>query len=125
MTMSGEKILIIDDDKKIREIFSKLLSSEGFRVVEASSAPTGYNVLKREDVDLVLLDIKMPEDEGKDVYKAIRAFHKGIKVIVSSVCQLEEQKQMIPEATDYYDKSEGTEALLKKIRGALKETFPG
>lgn len=110
-------ILIIDDDTKIRSIYKRFLTDEGFEVIEAADAQEGTFKMIRiyQPVDLVLLDINMPEIDGRYMRKVISEWDPHLKIIVSSVYPLEEQKQMIPHAADYFDKSQGTDVLLKKI----------
>lgn len=55
------------------------------------------------------------------MYEIIRLFQKKSKIIVTSVYSLEEQKQIIEGASDYYDKSQGIDILLARIKEALKE----
>ena len=114
-------ILIIDDDKKIQGIYNRLLSAEGYKVIMVTNAMDGYNTLKRESIDLVLLDIEMPEIQGNVICEIIQSTHKDVRVIVASVYPLDEQRQIIPEANDYYDKSQGIEMLLKKVKEALSD----
>lgn len=114
-----KKILIVDDEKKIRKIYSRLLRGEGFEVIERSNAMEASETLVREKVDLVLLDIKMPEVDGSILYEVIQLFHKRVKIIVISVYPLEEQKRLITEAADYYDKSQGIDILISKINKVL------
>ena len=118
-----KKILIIDDDAKIRNIYNRFLTDEGFEIIEAEDARDGTFKMIRigSPVDLVLLDINMPEVDGCIMRQVIEEWDPGLKFIVSSVYPLEEQKQMIPNATDYYDKSKGTKVLLKKIYKVLEE----
>ncbi len=118
-----KNILIVDDEKKIRKIFSNFLVSEGFKAYEVANAMEVPSLLLTENIDLILLDIDMPEIDGGKIYNVIeiiRIFNPKIKVIVASVFPVEEQKQKISSAADYYDKSEGIEVLLKKI----KRVFP-
>lgn len=119
-----EKILVIDDEKKIRDIYKNLLEGEGYKVIEAPNANYANEVLVREEADLVLLDIKMPNVDGGVMYDVIKMFHRGSKVIVSSVYPFEEQRRIIPTADDYYDKSQGTEVLLAKIKKVLSNGKP-
>ena len=114
-----KKILIVDDEKKIRKTYSGLLRGEGFDVIERSNAMEASETLVREKVDLVLLDIKMPEVDGSILYEVMRLFHKRVKVIVTSVYPLDEQKRLIAEAADYHDKSQGIGILLSKINKVL------
>ncbi len=120
--METHKILIIDDDKKIRNLYRKLLLLEHYTVLEADSSHEATRVLMKEpDVSLVFLDINMPLFDGSVLYNLLRHFDRRIKVIVTSAYPLEDQKNRIRQADDYYDKSQGTEILLQKVRAALKE----
>lgn len=116
-----KKILIIDDEERMRRIYARLLTLEGFNVIESPDAMDANELLKRERVDLVLLDIKMPEVDGSILYEAIRMFHKKIKVIVASVYPIDEQKRIIEGAADYYDKSQKIDLLLSKIKQVLDD----
>lgn len=62
--MSLGKILIIDDDKAVREVVNLLLSSEGFEVLEAIDGEDGLNKINSKKPDLILLDIIMPKING-------------------------------------------------------------
>ena len=115
-----KRILIVDDEKKIRKIYSRLLIGEGFEVIEKSNAMEASEVLIRENIDLVLLDINMPEVDGGVLYEIMQLFHKKTKVIVTSVYPLDEQRHLIAEAVDYYDKSQSMEALMVKVKEALR-----
>lgn len=119
MTPPMKRILIIDDEPKIRRLYSSLLSGEGFSVFEARNADEATGVLIAMQVDLVLLDIKMPETDGCEMRKTIKEYDEKLKVIVASVYPLDEQRQRIPAADDYFDKAQGTEVLLSKVKRAL------
>jgi len=114
-----KKIIVLDDEERIREIYVRLLTSEGYRVKEAPSAIDAHEILKREKFDLMLLDIKMPKVNGSEIHDVIEQFHKNLKVIVASIYPLDVQKRVIPGAYDYYDKSQGISLLVEKIRRAL------
>jgi len=115
-----KKILIIDDEERIRALYCNLLKDEGYKVFQVANAFDANEILKREIIDLVLLDIKMPEVDGSIMYETMQLFHKKIKVIVTSVYALSEQKQIINGAVDYHDKSESNQILLAKIKEALR-----
>lgn len=121
-----KNILVVDDEKRIQDIYAVILTKEGFDVTRALSAAEANETLKREKIDLVLLDIKMPRVDnagvdGATMYGVIKLFHKDIKVIVSSVYPIYEQKRLIPDAEGYHDKGQGTEILLEKINNVLKK----
>jgi len=120
-----DKILVVDDEKKIRDLYKKLLTAEGYKVIEASNAAEANGLLMKDRIDVVLLDIKMPEIDGGEMYEVIKLFHRKSKVIVTSVYPLDEQKRIINDAADYYDKSQGYDALLDKIKRVLKDGKDG
>lgn len=71
--MAGsKKILIIEDDKFIAEMYSKLLVEHGYKVDFAVNGKDGIKQAKAADYDLILLDIMMPEVTGIDVLKELR-----------------------------------------------------
>jgi len=116
-----KRILIIDDEQRIGQSYTRLLSEEGFEVKHAASALEATNLLIREHFDLVLLDINMPEVDGKVMYEVIREYDRNMKVIVSSVYPIEEQVQSILGASAYHNKSQGVDTLLAKIREVLND----
>ncbi|MCR6655239.1 MAG: response regulator transcription factor [Opitutus sp.] len=68
-----KRILVIDDEAKLRKQFSALLSLEGFSVIEARNGREGVELAQREQPDLVLCDITMPEMNGHRVIESLRA----------------------------------------------------
>ncbi len=68
-----KRILVIDDEAKLRKQFSALLSLEGFSVIEARNGREGVELAQREQPDLVLCDITMPEMNGHRVIETLRA----------------------------------------------------
>ena len=113
------KVLIVDNEERIRKIYRNLLISENFETLEASNVNEANEILKQEDITLILLDIKMPKVNGSVLFETARSFHNKTKVIVTSVYSIDEQKCMIPNADAYYDKSQGTGVLLEQIRQVL------
>ncbi len=67
-----EKILVIEDEKNIRKIIKDYFSAEGFQVKEASNGKMGLELFEEEPVDLVILDVMMPELDGWTVCRRIR-----------------------------------------------------
>jgi DNA-binding response OmpR family regulator len=116
-----KRILIIDDEHRIGQSYKELLSEEGFEVKYASTAQEATNLLIREHFDLVLLDINMPEINGKVIYEVIREYDRNMKVIVSSVYPVEEQVQTILGVSAYHNKSQGVDILVAKIKEVLND----
>lgn len=78
------KILIMDDDETIRNVFKRFLEGKGHDVEVASDGHKGLQVLERQSVDLVITDIMMPETDGLEVVMAIQGKGIGIPVIAMS-----------------------------------------
>ncbi len=114
------KILIVEDEKRMRNVFCKILEREGFDVIETSNPVDAYNVVVENQVDLVLLDINMMEVDGRVFYDVLQLFCRKAKVIVSSVYPLEDQKRLIVGADDYYDKSDSLQTLIGKVKWIMR-----
>lgn len=70
--MSQINILVVDDEKEIAELVEIYLVSDGYRVFKANDAMAGLEILEKEDIHLVLLDIMMPGMDGLEMCKKIR-----------------------------------------------------
>ena len=116
-----KKILVVDDQSEITRIYQRLLEKEGYPVIEANDSHRATNLLvTQRDVELVLLDLHMPGTDGRTLFEVIKQYDPDIRIIVTSVFSLDEQKRMIRAADDYYDKSQGVEVLLAKVQKVLE-----
>ena len=75
-------ILVIDDDKYIRDACSQILNRNKYNVIEAEDGYKGLELLKKQDFDIIILDLKMPGIDGMTVLKRIMNNYPGIVVIV-------------------------------------------
>src|SRR4030066_193145 len=79
----GQKtILVVDDEKSVRESLNKVLSKEGYRVLEAESGEEALSVCRKEFVNLVLTDLKMPEMDGLELLKALKLLQPDVAVVM-------------------------------------------
>ena len=124
MIMDRKKILIIDDEQRIREMYIRLLVEKEFIVRQAENAKVALQILVRENIDLILLDLKMPQVNGSETFEIIKEYEPGKKIIIASVYPIERQKQVCPQASDYFDKSHGPAVLLSKIENHLSRANP-
>lgn len=76
------KVLLVDDEASIRDMFSRLLQKENCAVKSASSGEEALNIIKDEDFDIVLLDIKLPGMDGLEVLKNIKSSRPDFIVIM-------------------------------------------
>jgi len=120
-TIAGKKVLVVDDD--VRNIFAltSVLESHGLEVLYAENGKDGIVALERNpDVDLVLMDVMMPEMDGYETMKAIRKdpTYKALPIIAITAKALKEDRDkcIIAGASDYLPKPVDTEKLLQLIR---------
>ena len=76
------QVLVIDDEEDLRWALAKALSQDGYTVLTAGRAAEGLEVLERQSVSLVLLDLKLPDMDGLDVLPRIKQRHPGTPVIM-------------------------------------------
>ena len=77
-------ILIIDDDDSVRESLRRTLHKEGYTIMEASEGRRGLKQLECQPVDVILLDMFMPDKDGLETIMALRRTHPGMKIIAMS-----------------------------------------
>jgi CheY-like chemotaxis protein len=78
------RILVIDDDRDIREILAEMLTDAGYEVVEASSGNEGIRLYRHAPFDLVITDLVMPEKDGLEVLMELRKDFPEVKIITLS-----------------------------------------
>jgi two-component system, OmpR family, KDP operon response regulator KdpE len=124
--VSGETILVVDDEPQIRRVMRSTLSTHGYLITEAKTGEEGVEAVRKERPDLVLLDINMPGIGGLEACKEIRR-SSDAPIIMLTVRNAERDKVMALDAgaDDYVVKPFGIEELLARIRSALRRYAPG
>jgi len=119
--VSGKKVLIVDDD--VRNIFAltSVLESHGLDVIYAENGKDGIAVLeKNPDVDVVLMDVMMPEMDGYETMRVIRRdpAHKALPIIAITAKALKEDREKCIQAgaSDYLPKPVDADKLLELVR---------
>ncbi|HAJ57590.1 MAG TPA: hypothetical protein DCL35_07470 [Candidatus Omnitrophica bacterium] len=77
-----KKILVVDDEKPIREMLKKFLTKKGYEVYDADNGEDAVKIVKESVPYIVLLDIRMPKSDGIEVLKKIKEVNKDIGVIM-------------------------------------------
>ncbi|MFP2996417.1 sigma-54 dependent transcriptional regulator [Spongiivirga sp. MCCC 1A20706] len=117
------KILVIEDEAAIRRVLVKILSeeSDSYKVLEAEDGLAGIDMIKKEDFDLVLCDIKMPKMDGVEVLEATKKIKPEIPfVMISGHGDLDTAvNTMRLGAFDYISKPPDLNRLLNTVRNAL------
>lgn len=120
--MSGSgQILVVDDERPIRRLLRTTLESQGHDVLEAADAATALALLRAERPALVILDLGLPDRDGLEVLREIRA-ESPVPVLILSSRDFEAAKvQALDDgADDYVSKPFGSEELMARIRAALR-----
>jgi DNA-binding NtrC family response regulator len=81
IVMSGN-ILIIDDEEPLRKLVGRIIGLEGFRVYEAGTLRAGFDTLTREEIDVVLCDVKLPDGNGVDFVKHAKTKFPLVEIIL-------------------------------------------
>jgi len=116
------KILIVEDEEKIARFIELELVHEGYEIVKANNGRIGLEMAEREDVDLVILDIMLPELNGLEVLRRLRKT-SDIPVIMLTArdAVMDKVSGLDAGADDYITKPFAIEELLARIRTALKK----
>ncbi|WP_099864583.1 response regulator [Pararhizobium haloflavum] len=124
--MSGETILLVEDDSQIRKFLRVALEAHGFVIHEAIRGADGISKTATEAPDLVVLDLGLPDFDGKQVIERIREWSK-VPILVLSVRNAEDEKVAALDAgaDDYIVKPFGIAELLARMRVALRKKDDG
>jgi DNA-binding response OmpR family regulator len=81
-SMKNKNVLIVDDEKNIRLTLSMALEPLGLNIDTAINGEDALSILKTRDIDIILLDLKMPGIDGIEVLRRVREIHSDIRVII-------------------------------------------
>src|ERR671916_1334435 len=121
--MTKRRILLIEDEESIAEPLGAALGREGFDVVAAGTARAGLEAFRTRSPDLVLLDVMLPDGDGRDVLREIRAASRVPVVMLTA--RGEEMDRVLGlelGADDYVTKPFSAAELAARIRAVLRRT---
>jgi two-component system KDP operon response regulator KdpE len=115
------KVLVVDDEPQIQRFLKPSLTASGYRVISAATAREALRAFSVSEPDIVVLDLGLPDADGKTVIAAIRK-SSSIPIIVLSVRERESEKidALDLGADDYLNKPFGIGELLARVRSALR-----
>jgi CheY-like chemotaxis protein len=121
---SGRKILIVEDHRDSREALRALFEAFGYQVAEASNGREAVDVAQREHPQLILMDIMMPEVDGFDATRRIRALAGHENTPIIAITAMEDAHELALQAgmSDYVRKPVDIRGLLNKVSGWLEPT---
>lgn len=124
----SKKILIIEDERDIRDLVAHYLTKEGYRVEFALDGAKGLSLAKTLKPDLIILDLMLPELDGLEVCKKLRADPKtAVMPIIMLTAKGEETDKIVGlelGADDYLTKPFSAKELTARIKALLRRTEP-
>lgn len=121
MNNSEIKILVIEDDIQIQKFISYLLKKEQFQYICSNNANNALNIFSSEKIDLIVLDLGLPDMDGIDLIKKIREWSEIPIVVVSARDQDKEKVLALDSgADDYLTKPFSANELMARVRVALR-----
>lgn len=119
--MSKGSILIIDDEDQLRKLLVRLLTLEGYTVSEAASIRSAWKMLEKEDVQVVLSDVKLPDGDGVSLVPAIKSKYPETEIIVlTAYGNIQDGVQAIKNgAFDYLTKGDDNNRILPLVSKAM------
>ena len=117
-----DKILVVDDDARIRDLLRRYLMQEGFDVIQAEDGKTLTRLLLREPVDLIVLDLMLPGEDGLSICRRLRAGNDRTPIIMLTAKGEEVDRIVGLEvgADDYLGKPFNPRELLARIHAVLR-----
>jgi DNA-binding response OmpR family regulator len=117
----ASRILVIDDDEDVLLFISILLQQSGFEVLKAKAAAEGLRLAETQKPDLVLLDIMMPEIDGWEVSRRLKAASDVPIVFVTAKTSVEDRRRGMEIGDDYVVKPFDAQDLVARIREQLRQ----
>jgi two-component system alkaline phosphatase synthesis response regulator PhoP len=124
MSDKNFKVLIVDDEQDVLEFLSYNLSKEGFEVFKADNGKTGVEIAKKENPDIILLDVMMPEMDGIETCRTLRELPQFENTIIAFLTARTEDYSQIAGfetgADDYISKPIKPRVLISRLRALLR-----
>ena len=121
------KILIVEDEAKIARFLELELKHEGYEVVHAADGRTGLEMALQKDVNLVLLDIMLPDEDGMEILQKLRRNPETkrlpVIMVTAKATELDRVKGLDSGADDYIIKPFGVMELISRVKALLRRTM--
>ncbi|MGQ9832999.1 MAG: response regulator transcription factor [Candidatus Villigracilaceae bacterium] len=119
--MSSPNVLVVDDEKSLREFVERNLDARGFNVLTASNGLEALDIFQKHNIDLVILDIMMPHLDGLETTRRIRQTSTVPIIILTALGEETEKVRAFDlGADDYLTKPFGTGELVSRVKAVLR-----
>lgn len=116
-----KKILVVDDEKTLREFVSRNLAARGFQVFSAANGLEALAIFQSESLDLIILDLMMPHMDGLETCKRIRQASTVPIIVLTALGEEADKVAAFDQgADDYLTKPFGVAELLARVRAVLR-----
>lgn len=117
------RILIIDDEEKLRNLLTRIISLEGFEVLQAADCKTALKKLEQSDIDVVLCDVKLPDGSGVELAKKIKDRYPIAEIILlTAYGNIPDSVQAIKNgAFDYITKGDDNNKIIPLLYRAIEK----
>src|SRR5687767_6057354 len=121
--MSKGQLLIIDDEDQLRKLLSRLLTLEGYTVLEAPDAKSAWKILEKEEVQVVLSDVKLPDANGVTLTEVLKTKYPETEIILlTAYGNIPDGVQaMKGGAFDYITKGDDNNRILPLVSKAMEK----
>jgi two-component system NtrC family response regulator len=118
-----KNILIIDDEEKLRTLLARIISLEGFEVLQANDCKTALKKLEQTNIDAVLCDVKLPDENGVDFTKKVKEKYPSIEIILlTAYGNIPDGVQAIKNgAFDYITKGDDNNKIIPLLYRAMEK----
>ena len=118
-----DRILVVEDDKRISSFFKTVLESNRYDVIMASTGSEAYSLITSQCPDLVILDLGLPDMDGMNILRSVREWSSMPVIVVSARTHEKDKVEALDlGADDYITKPFGTSELLARIRTAIRHS---
>ncbi len=117
------KVLIIDDEEKLRNLLARLIKLEGFAVTEVGNIKAAYKAIEKEEPDVILCDVKLPDGNGVDFTKEVKAKYPIIEIILLTAYGTipDGIRAMKNGAFDYTTKGDDNDKVIPLLNKAIEK----
>ena len=118
-----KNILIIDDEEKLRNLLAKIISYEGFEVIQAENSKTALKKMEQFDIDVVICDVKLPDGNGVELSKALKNNYPLVEIILlTAYGNIPDSVQAIKNgAFDYITKGDDNNKIIPLLQRAVEK----